>query len=85
MNSSEQDSLKMQDAERMARDGPACELANNLTAPPAEPYCKGIYDTWLCWPHTPAGEVVFLHCPDFIPGFKKERTYSCFLFLVVML
>lgn len=80
MNSSDHEALMMRDVERQARDGPACALANNLTARPEGLYCEGTYDTWLCWPHTPAGEVAYLNCPDFIPGFKKERTYSYFLF-----
>lgn len=66
----------MHDAERQARDGLACETANSRSAPPAGLYCEGTYDTWLCWPHTPAGTVAYLNCPDFIPGFKKERKYS---------
>ncbi|XP_026314057.1 calcitonin gene-related peptide type 1 receptor-like [Hyposmocoma kahamanoa] len=72
MNSSEHEALMMHDAERQARDGLACTTANSRSAPPAGLYCEGTYDMWLCWPHTPAGTVAYLNCPDFIPGFKKE-------------
>ncbi|XP_034832019.1 calcitonin gene-related peptide type 1 receptor-like [Maniola hyperantus] len=59
----------MDDPERIARDQLACDLANNQTAPPPGVYCAGTFDTWQCWPHTPANSTAFAPCPDFVPGF----------------
>ncbi|KAL0838459.1 hypothetical protein ABMA28_016591 [Loxostege sticticalis] len=50
----------------------ACALANNNTAPPAEIYCEGTFDSWVCWPHTAANSTAYAPCPDFVPGFRPE-------------
>ncbi|XP_052753253.1 calcitonin gene-related peptide type 1 receptor-like isoform X1 [Galleria mellonella] len=62
----------MEDPERMARDMAACAAINNSTAPPPGLYCEGTFDTWLCWPHTPANTTAYAHCPDFVIGFSPE-------------
>ncbi|CAH2227086.1 jg18150, partial [Pararge aegeria aegeria] len=35
-------------------------------------YCAGTFDTWRCWPHTPANSTAYAACPDFVPGFAPE-------------
>uniref|UniRef100_A0ABD2XA49 Calcitonin receptor n=1 Tax=Trichogramma kaykai TaxID=54128 RepID=A0ABD2XA49_9HYME len=45
------------------------DLAANNTAAPPEPYCRGVWDGWSCWPDTPAGETVYQSCPTFVTGF----------------
>ncbi|KAJ2938040.1 hypothetical protein O0L34_g14494 [Tuta absoluta] len=50
----------------------ACELQNNITAPPKGLYCPGVFDTWRCWPHTPANTIAYAQCPDFIYGFRSD-------------
>ncbi|XP_039753665.1 calcitonin gene-related peptide type 1 receptor [Pararge aegeria] len=62
----------MDDPERIARDQLACELAVNQSAPPDGVYCAGTFDTWRCWPHTPANSTAYAACPDFVPGFAPE-------------
>ncbi|XP_022120919.2 calcitonin gene-related peptide type 1 receptor [Pieris rapae] len=62
----------MEDPERIAREQIECDIANNNTEPPSGLYCRGTYDTWLCWPHTPANGTAFAHCPEFVPGFSPE-------------
>ncbi|XP_045498306.1 calcitonin gene-related peptide type 1 receptor-like [Colias croceus] len=62
----------MDDPERIAREQIACDLANNNTVPPTGLYCEGTFDTWLCWPHTPANTTAYAHCPVFVPGFSTE-------------
>ncbi|XP_053609881.1 calcitonin gene-related peptide type 1 receptor isoform X1 [Plodia interpunctella] len=62
----------MEDEERIAREAALCEAANNRTVPPPGPHCPGVFDSWLCWPHTPANTTVFAYCPDFVPGFSPE-------------
>lgn len=66
----------MEDAERMAREEAECARSNNASAPPAGPHCAGTYDTWLCWPHTPANTTAYLRCPHFVPGFSTDREYT---------
>ncbi|XP_050350755.1 calcitonin gene-related peptide type 1 receptor isoform X2 [Nymphalis io] len=62
----------MDDLERIARDRAACDAKNNETAPPDGIYCEGTFDTWLCWPHTPADTITYAPCPDFVPGFSTD-------------
>ncbi|KAJ8722362.1 hypothetical protein PYW08_004764 [Mythimna loreyi] len=62
----------MDDPERQARDAAACELENNSTALPTGVYCEGTFDSWLCWPHTPANSTAYRACPVFVPGFSPE-------------
>ncbi|CAB0028445.1 unnamed protein product [Trichogramma brassicae] len=38
-----------------------------------EPYCRGVWDGWSCWPDTPAGETVYQSCPTFVTGFDPMR------------
>ncbi|RZF40191.1 hypothetical protein LSTR_LSTR012445 [Laodelphax striatellus] len=45
------------------------ELMNQTGPHLEEPYCKGVFDGWSCWPDTPAGTVAFAPCPEFITGF----------------
>nr|QEY08359.1 calcitonin [Phenacoccus solenopsis] len=35
--------------------------------------CPQEYDGWSCIPHTPAGEVASIPCPNFITGFDENR------------
>ncbi|KAH9635499.1 hypothetical protein HF086_014992 [Spodoptera exigua] len=63
----------MDDPERIARDAAACQLEINGTAPPAPLYCEGTFDSWLCWPPTPANTTAYRACPDFVPGFSPDR------------
>ncbi|XP_075978053.1 diuretic hormone 31 Receptor isoform X2 [Anticarsia gemmatalis] len=62
----------MDDPERIAREEVECWAANNASAPPPEPYCAGVYDSWLCWPHARANSTVYRPCPEFVPGFSPE-------------
>ncbi|XP_045448272.1 calcitonin gene-related peptide type 1 receptor [Melitaea cinxia] len=62
----------MDDPVRIARERVECEARNNATAPPPGLYCEGTYDTWLCWPHTPADTTTFAPCPGFVPGFSTD-------------
>ncbi|OWR48204.1 calcitonin gene-related peptide type 1 receptor [Danaus plexippus] len=62
----------MDDPERIAREAALCERLNNDTAPPSGVYCKGTFDSWLCWPHTSANSTAFAACPEFVPGFSPE-------------
>nr|QZD25053.1 GPCR20 [Spodoptera exigua] len=62
----------MDDPERIARDAAACQLEINGTAPPAPLYCEGTFDSWLCWPPTPANTTAYRACPDFVPGFSPD-------------
>ncbi|XP_052741366.1 calcitonin receptor [Bicyclus anynana] len=64
----------MDDPERIAREREACERALNGSAPPPGAHCAGTYDTWQCWPHTPANSTAYARCPDFVPGFAPELT-----------
>ncbi|KAL5286779.1 CALCRL.2 family protein [Megaselia abdita] len=36
-------------------------------------YCRGLFDNWLCWPDTKAGETALERCPGFIYGFDPTR------------
>lgn len=63
----------MDDPERIARDAAACQQEINGTAPPAPLYCEGTFDSWLCWPPTPANTTAYRACPDFVPGFSPDR------------
>ncbi|XP_034947995.1 calcitonin gene-related peptide type 1 receptor-like isoform X2 [Chelonus insularis] len=46
-------------------------LATNATPLP-EPYCRGLFDGWTCWPNTPAGKTALAPCPEFITGFDPS-------------
>ncbi|XP_077299605.1 diuretic hormone 31 Receptor isoform X2 [Arctopsyche grandis] len=50
-----------------------CNSMNNSTEPPPGLYCPGIFDSWLCWPHTAAGTSAFATCPSFVTGFDRNR------------
>ncbi|CAG9137400.1 unnamed protein product [Plutella xylostella] len=51
----------------------ACLAANNASAPPPGLYCEGVWDRWLCWPHTRANTTALQRCPTFVPGFSADR------------
>ncbi|XP_067131702.1 calcitonin gene-related peptide type 1 receptor-like isoform X2 [Centruroides vittatus] len=36
-------------------------------------YCTGTFDGWSCWNDTPAGDIAYSTCPDFILGFLPDR------------
>ncbi|KAL7637420.1 UNVERIFIED_CONTAM: hypothetical protein RMT77_012148 [Armadillidium vulgare] len=53
-----------------------CEaLHANMSEPDfaTDPYCPRLFDGWSCWNDTPAGEVAYVDCPDFVPGFDAKR------------
>ena len=40
-------------------------------------YCPAVFDTYLCWDYTPAGQTAYGRCPHyFMPGFNKDGTNS---------
>nr|XP_033334713.1 calcitonin gene-related peptide type 1 receptor-like isoform X11 [Megalopta genalis]XP_033334714.1 calcitonin gene-related peptide type 1 receptor-like isoform X11 [Megalopta genalis]XP_033334715.1 calcitonin gene-related peptide type 1 receptor-like isoform X11 [Megalopta genalis] len=49
------------------------EQTKNSTPPP-EPYCRITFDTWTCWPNTPAGTTAYAPCPNFLTGFDASLT-----------
>jgi hypothetical protein len=36
-------------------------------------YCPRMFDGWGCFNDTLAGQVAYIPCPDFIPGFSSEK------------
>lgn len=46
-------------------------------------YCPGLFDGWVCWPDTAAGESATHPCPEFIVGFDPERKYLCAIFFQI--
>ncbi len=42
-------------------------------------YCPRTFDGWGCFNDTLAGQVAYIPCPDFVPGFtsKSKFCYSC--------
>ncbi|XP_017771421.1 PREDICTED: calcitonin gene-related peptide type 1 receptor isoform X2 [Nicrophorus vespilloides] len=36
-------------------------------------FCPGLFDGWVCWPDTAAGEAASAPCPEFIIGFDPSR------------
>lgn len=57
---------------RISQEQQQCDLDNNNTVPPTGVHCPGTYDTWLCWPPTPANTTVYKRCPGFVPGFSTQ-------------
>nr|XP_027201108.1 calcitonin receptor-like isoform X2 [Dermatophagoides pteronyssinus] len=39
----------------------------------AKPYCERTFDGWTCFNDTPAGEVSYFPCPDFVYGFNSQN------------
>lgn len=54
------------------------DLLNQTSIYDKGKYCPGTWDTWVCWPDTPAGDIARQPCPSFIVGFDPT---SKFLFL----
>ncbi|KAK9877387.1 hypothetical protein WA026_017782 [Henosepilachna vigintioctopunctata] len=50
-----------------------CEIASNTTPTLKNPFCRSRFDSWSCWPDTPAGHTAFHSCPEFIVGFDPNR------------
>ncbi|XP_041366640.1 secretin receptor-like isoform X2 [Gigantopelta aegis] len=44
-------------------------------------FCNRTWDNVMCWPDTPAGEVAYQNCPDYINGFDhaESATKQCLL------
>lgn len=36
-------------------------------------FCPRVFDGWSCWNDTPAGQVAFTSCPEYIIGFDPNR------------
>ncbi|XP_076008458.1 glucagon-like peptide 2 receptor [Genypterus blacodes] len=43
-----------------------CSEMNEATRPKAGVYCNGTFDSFLCWPHSPPGNVS-VSCPPYLP------------------
>ena len=39
---------------------------------PAKKFCPMVFDSFLCWPQTKAGESVWQKCPDGVRGLDSE-------------
>ena len=59
------------------------ELESAGSGADSELFCPYSYDTLLCWPKTPAGNLAILPCFEELNGIKYDtsREYPC-LFLV---
>ncbi|KAL3269768.1 hypothetical protein HHI36_008828 [Cryptolaemus montrouzieri] len=51
----------------------ACEFVANRTPTLEEPFCRSRFDSWSCWPDTPAGHTANHSCPEFVVGFDPTR------------
>lgn len=52
---------------------PCSNVHHSPLLPIAGVFCEGTFDSWLCWPHTPANSTAYRACPAFVPGFSPER------------
>ncbi|XP_044755229.1 calcitonin gene-related peptide type 1 receptor-like [Coccinella septempunctata] len=57
----------------VARELLACEFAANRTPTLEDPFCRSRFDSWSCWPDTPAGHTANHSCPVFVVGFDPNR------------
>lgn len=42
-------------------------------------FCPSVYDGFICWPATPAGQNVALPCPKGVPGLVENSEISLLL------
>ena len=47
-------------------------LHHTLAFTVEEPFCERTFDGWTCFNDTPAGQVVYFQCPNFIYGFNPQ-------------
>uniref|UniRef100_A0A8D3C4H3 Glucagon receptor-like n=1 Tax=Scophthalmus maximus TaxID=52904 RepID=A0A8D3C4H3_SCOMX len=45
----------------------------NEPPPQADVFCNRTFDKYACWPDTPAGSVVNISCPFYLPWFDKGK------------
>ena len=53
----------------------SCKFSGSLLEDAAE-YCPSVFDGFLCWPPTKAGDKVSLPCPEGVRGLDHESKYK---------
>ena len=53
----------------------SCKFSGSLLEDAAE-FCPSVFDGFLCWPPTKAGDKVSLPCPEGVRGLDHESKYK---------